>query len=253
MAVVGLGAFALFAVWRWRAIAALSPMLLLGALALPSSRRFIPYLAPFVGIGWGIIVSLVTSRAARPARRKVGRTSRQCHETSRSPVWLARGAFLIDQRQHFRSRRRVCRGHRCLLRFGWRRCPANYVAPRPAIPAQVFRHLQILAKRLPADSRIWTWWDNGFAIVEATGFGVYHDGAAQYTPQTNLIAASFVESDSRAMHEIIALSTAKAIKAFADWRSRLTTLTTYSCARGTFRRRRCWRCQSMFCTRQTCC
>jgi len=32
---------------------------------------------------------------------------------------------------------------------------------------------------------------------------VYHDGAAQYTPQTNLIAASFVASDPRAMHAII--------------------------------------------------
>jgi undecaprenyl-diphosphooligosaccharide--protein glycosyltransferase len=78
------------------------------------------------------------------------------------------------------------------------------LAPRPAIPAQVFRHLQILAKQFPADSRIWTWWDNGFAITDATGFGVYHDGAAQYTPQTNLIAASFVDSDARVMHEMIA-------------------------------------------------
>ena len=51
---------------------------------------------------------------------------------------------------------------------------------------------------------MWTWWDNGFAIVDATGFGVYHDGAAQYTPQTNLIARTFIDSDNRAMHEIIA-------------------------------------------------
>src|SRR6185503_2638760 len=43
VAVIGLGAFALFAAWRWRAMAALSPILLLGALALLSSRRFIPY------------------------------------------------------------------------------------------------------------------------------------------------------------------------------------------------------------------
>jgi undecaprenyl-diphosphooligosaccharide--protein glycosyltransferase len=76
-------------------------------------------------------------------------------------------------------------------------------APRPAIPAQVFRNLPILAKQLPANSRLWTWWDDGFAIVDATGFGVYHDGAAQYTPQTNLIAASFITSDSRAMQKLI--------------------------------------------------
>ena len=88
--------------------------------------------------------------------------------------------------------------------FGWLApTSGTQVAPRPAIPAPVFRDLQILAKQFPAQSRMWTWWDNGFAIVDTTGFGVYHDGAAQYTPQTNLIAASFVESDPRAMHDII--------------------------------------------------
>jgi dolichyl-diphosphooligosaccharide--protein glycosyltransferase len=67
----------------------------------------------------------------------------------------------------------------------------------------VFRDLQGLADRLPADSRIWTWWDLGFAIVDTTGFGVYHDGAAQYTPQTNLIAAGFVSPSQQAMHDVI--------------------------------------------------
>jgi dolichyl-diphosphooligosaccharide--protein glycosyltransferase len=75
--------------------------------------------------------------------------------------------------------------------------------PPPAIPAPVFRDMQILAKRLPANSRMWTWWDLGFAITDATPFGIYHDGAAQYTPQTNLIAASFVSSDPRVMHDVI--------------------------------------------------
>ena len=75
--------------------------------------------------------------------------------------------------------------------------------PQPAVPAPVFRDLQALAERLPANSRIWTWWDLGFAVVDTTGFGVYHDGAAQYTAQTNLIAASFVHADPRTMHHLI--------------------------------------------------
>src|SRR5262249_16582528 len=77
------------------------------------------------------------------------------------------------------------------------------LVPRPAVPAPVFRDLQVLADRLPADSRMWTWWDLGFAIVDATGFGVYHDGAAQYTPQTNLIAASFVSPSQQVMDDVI--------------------------------------------------
>ena len=75
--------------------------------------------------------------------------------------------------------------------------------PRPAVPAPVFRDLQTLADRLPANARMWTWWDLGFAIVDTTRFGVYHDGAAQYTAQTNVIAATFVHSDPRVMHHLI--------------------------------------------------
>jgi undecaprenyl-diphosphooligosaccharide--protein glycosyltransferase len=56
---IGLVAFVPFALWRWRAMAALAPVLLLGALALLSARRLIPYLAPFVGIGWGLIIALL--------------------------------------------------------------------------------------------------------------------------------------------------------------------------------------------------
>ena len=201
MAAIGLGAFALFAVWRWRAMAALSPILLLGALALLSSRRFILYLAPFVGIGWGVIVSLIT-RALLDRLGGRSDESAAAPQTSRSPDWHAHGTSLSGA-PTFQTA--VAYVAVIVVFFVWF-APASgeQVAPRPAIPAQVFRDLQILAKQLPADSRMWTWWDNGFAIVDATGFGVYHDGAAQYTPQTNLIAASFVESDPRAMHDIIA-------------------------------------------------
>ena len=167
-------------------------------LALLSSRRFIPYLAPFVGIGWGVIVFLIMSSAAGPARRKLGQPGGRCHKNRRYSRLAWRGALLIAKRRRFRPRVALRRRARCLLHVGSRRQRASNVAPRPAIPAPVFRDLQILADRLPADSRMWTWWDHGFAIVDATGFGVYHDGAAQYTPQTNLIAASFVHSDPRA-------------------------------------------------------
>jgi undecaprenyl-diphosphooligosaccharide---protein glycotransferase len=197
VAVVGLGAFALFAAWRWRAMAALSPLALLAALALLSSRRFIPYLAPFVGIGWGVIVSVITralldrprgepgGSPLAPGTSRLARWLQAARSSSATPTVVAYGAVLA-------------------VFFGWLApTSGTMVAPRPAIPAPVFRDLQILGKQLPAQSRMWTWWDNGFAIVDTTGFGVYHDGAAQYTPQTNLVAASFVATDPRAMHDII--------------------------------------------------
>jgi len=197
MAAVGVGAFALFAAWRWRAMVALSPMVLLGALGLLSSRRFIPYLAPLVGIGCGVVVSTITHALLdRSGRQPDDRAI--AAETSRVVRWL-RAARSVPGTPTVVAYVAVV-----AIFFGWLAPTSGaLVARRPAVPAPVFRDLQLLAKQLPAQSRMWTWWDNGFAIVDTTGFGVYHDGAAQYTPQTNLVAASFVESDPRAMHDII--------------------------------------------------
>ena len=196
---IGLLAFAFFSIRRWRAMAALSPMLLLGALALLSSRRFILYLAPFVGIGCGVIVFLITRALLDRLGRSADIPDRET-KTSRNSVWLAAARSL--PRAPFQIG--IAYVAVLIVFFVWLMPKArDQIVPRPAIPAQVFRQLQILAKQLPANSRMWTWWDNGFAIVDATGFGVYHDGAAQYTPQTNVIAASFVESDPRAMSELI--------------------------------------------------
>jgi dolichyl-diphosphooligosaccharide--protein glycosyltransferase len=170
--------------------------LLLGALALPSSRRFIPYLAPFVGIGWGVIVGQIT----RALLNRLGTGSDEpAPQTLRSAAWI-QATRSLSSTPTFQTA--IAYSAVVIVFFVWF-APGKQLAPRPAIPAQVFRNLPILAKQLPADSRIWTWWDNGFAILDATGFGVYHDGSAQYTPQTNLIAASFVATDARAMYEII--------------------------------------------------
>jgi undecaprenyl-diphosphooligosaccharide--protein glycosyltransferase len=200
LAAIGLIAFAFFALWRWRSMAALGPILLLGMLALLSSQRFIFYLAPFAGIGWGLIVALITERL-------LSRFGAEPYKSAEMPEhrWSSRllqGARSICAKPGFQTA--VAYLAVVGLYAGWfAPASAREFVPRPAIPALVFRDLQILANRLPANSRVWTWWDLGFAIVDATGFGVYHDGAAQYTPQTNLIAASFVNPDPRVMHNVI--------------------------------------------------
>ena len=56
---VGLIAFFGLAVFRWRVLLPLSPLLALGLLSFQSSNRFIMYLAPFVGIGLGWLLQLL--------------------------------------------------------------------------------------------------------------------------------------------------------------------------------------------------
>jgi undecaprenyl-diphosphooligosaccharide--protein glycosyltransferase len=201
MAAIGLAAFAAFAIVRWRSMPALAPLMLLGSLALISSQRFIFYLAPFAGIGMGLIVSFFTLRLlswigtqlkeSAGAGKDPGsrRFLRPVRSALVRPEWQAATAYVAAI---------------ALFVVGFApKVSSREFMPRPAIPAPIFRDLQRLAHRLPADSRIWTWWDIGFAIVDATGFGVYHDGAAQYTPQTNLIAASFISPDPEVMYDVI--------------------------------------------------
>jgi dolichyl-diphosphooligosaccharide--protein glycosyltransferase len=200
LTVIGLGAFVAFAIRRWRAMAPLAPVMLLGMLSLVSSERFAFYLAPFAGIGWGLIVALAIERVAQWIARPAN-TPRPS-----SDGWRVR-ALRHVRVAIARPASRIAVGYFVALAlFAAVFVPlsqSRQFIPRPAIAAPVFRDLQVLAHRLPADARIWTWWDFGFAIVDVTGFGVYHDGAAQYTPQTNLVATSFVSSNPTLMYDLI--------------------------------------------------
>ena len=55
---VGFFAFFVLAFLRWRTFLPLAPMLALGLLSFQTSNRFIMYLAPFIGIGLGWLISL---------------------------------------------------------------------------------------------------------------------------------------------------------------------------------------------------
>ena len=198
---IGLAGFAAFAVSRWRSMAALAPVVMLGALALVSSERFVFYLAPLAGIGWGFIVSTLTAYAVEWTESRSARwASSDDARAHRRPLSRMRFALL-----HARPQAEVaCVVVVIVFVVGFAPLAASrHFIPAPAIPALVFRDLQRLGRELPARSRLWTWWDYGFAIVDATGFGVYHDGSAQYTPQTNLIAASFVAADQSTMLDVI--------------------------------------------------
>jgi len=201
LSAIGLAGFLALAIWRWRSMAALAPVVLLGMLAFVSSERFIFYLAPFAGIGWGFIVSLATSQLLKWVGTKPARP-----EKTLDGPWYQRAlkeaAVAFERADHQPEVAYVA--VLALFTIGFLPLSTSrQFIPRPAIPAPIFRDLQELASRLPVNSRIWTWWDFGYAIVDVTGFGVYHDGAAQYTPQTNLIAASFISSDPQVMYDVI--------------------------------------------------
>ncbi len=55
---LGFLGFAILAFLRWRVLIPLLPLLALGLLGFQTSRRFIMYLAPFIGVGLGFLLSL---------------------------------------------------------------------------------------------------------------------------------------------------------------------------------------------------
>ena len=55
---LGFLGFALLAFLRWRVLIPLLPMLALGLLGFQTSRRFIMFLAPLIGVGLGFLLSL---------------------------------------------------------------------------------------------------------------------------------------------------------------------------------------------------
>ncbi len=180
-AVLGFIGFLILAGWRWRNMIPLLPIFILGLLSFYSSRRFIIYLAPFIGIGLGYLVTIVVHGLL-----SVGRV---CGFARLQRSLVSDGAVYAL----------------VLVLFGFWLVPKTAIGTtfRPAIPAPIYAALQDLKHQLPRGSRLWTWWDMGYVIPHATGLGVYHDGGAQRSPQTFFVAKSLMDDDPQRLHNII--------------------------------------------------
>ena len=171
--VLGLLAFALFAVRRWRDCVPLLPLLAIGSFTFISGPRFAMYLPPFAGLGLGLLLSWGVRRVLSPSR-------------TTTPDW---------RHQSLTAALAVLLFATCLQPLA-----ASHAMPRTiAMPTALHRALQQAAERMPPTAPVWTWWDYGFALEHLFGFSVYHDGAAQYTPQTHVIAASLIDDDQTAL------------------------------------------------------
>jgi dolichyl-diphosphooligosaccharide--protein glycosyltransferase len=152
------------------------------------------YLAPFVGLGIGFVVtSIVSLLIARFGQR-------QSHSLG---YCLAQGGASYAG---------------VLIVF------AILVAPRtalnepfhPALPTQVVSSLGDLGSNLPPAARIWTWWDTGFLIPYVAGASVYHDGGAQKSPQTYFVAKSLVSDRQKVLHNVVSFIDARGNRGIAE-------------------------------------
>ncbi len=207
---VGLLAFAMLAVFRWKQAVPLLPMLLLGLLGFQSARRFLMFLAPFLGVGLGFLLTIgiqivwegltqksppseTTKKTKKEARKEARKDTLADASESSSPAWWQRpelrdvvlygGALGI-----------------CLALMG---NTAIRFVPGPSIPTPLYSTFEEVRKRTPENAALYTWWDFGYALTDATQRAVFHDGGSQFSPKTYFVAKSFIGTSQEEMQHII--------------------------------------------------
>ena len=188
---IGLIAFALFAIRYWPAVIPLLPIFALGLFGFQSSRRFIMFLAPFVGFGLGVLLTIAIRLAWEWLRSRLepeDPTAVQSH-----PVWG--NANLVGQVL-------IYVGLFGSWTFFAPQTAISYV-PGPSIPPPVYQTFEQVERLVPENGAIYTWWDYGYAITDKTERAVFNDGGAQLGPTTYFMARSFISSEQEEMRRII--------------------------------------------------
>ncbi len=143
---VGLAGFALLAVFHWRRVIALLPILALAGLALVSARRFGMYLAPLPGIGWGVLLATYVARIT-PGR------AAPLRELAAYGIAVLGFLLLLD------------------------RTGIDAVS-RAGISRELVASLQVLKQRLPAESAVLSPWGLGYLVADVAGAATFDDGEA---------------------------------------------------------------------------
>ncbi len=230
--------FAAFAFFHWRSLVPLLPILALGLLGFHSSRRFIMYLAPFIGIGLGYLLVLVFNFVLESAKQF---TSPETNSKQKNvPVKKKkknRGSAAAEKRSTNGTAPEVQKNtilH--LLKKPWVREVVVYgitgvfflvistqtavsFVPAPSIPTPLYATFNKVRRRVPPDSALLTWWDFGYALTDATGLATFHDGGSQFSPKTYFIARGLISHDPRELFNLTRFLATEGNSGIADNKS----------------------------------
>ncbi|MFL2772517.1 MAG: STT3 domain-containing protein [bacterium] len=234
---LGFLGFALLAFLRWRVLIPLLPMLALGLLGFQTSRRFIMFLAPFIGVGLGFLLSLVlfwileilktTSKtnqseienlsqknSGQPKSIKISSSKKEKRKEStkqKNQKLEPPGQMKQTSSSNFDLpkwltqpwfRETLVYGSTALLFFGISSQTAISFVPRPSIATPLYATFDEVSKRVPPDSALLTWWDFGYALTDTTKLATFHDGGAQFSPKTYFIARGLISPEPNELSNI---------------------------------------------------
>jgi len=143
----GLALFVVCALRYWRRLLPLAPILLLGMAAFTGGKRFAMFLGPFVGIGYGYVITILASRLLRHWKAA---------ERYRSlVVYGAAGLFFVSISG----------------------ATAVDFVPAPTLSSKTISSVAGVGDRLPGATPVLGWWDYGYALQGVGGLATYQDGS----------------------------------------------------------------------------
>ncbi len=226
--IVWAGFFGLFwmVLFRWRDFLPLVPLLGLALLSFYSSNRFIMFLAPFIGIGLGWLLTLMIEGGFifwptkhSESKQKKGKETRLESKKSKF-ISLLNMEYVNSLKNDFSDDSIIKKNiHRFkfldfqgFIGWNWVRQGILYMVmgiffwvistqtaisfvPGPSIHTRIYSSFLEVKNRIPNNSVLLTWWDYGYSIIDATGLATFHDGGAQMSPKTYFIARGLISSE----------------------------------------------------------
>jgi len=200
---IGVIGFISMAVFKWRVLLPLVPMLAIGLLSFQSSNRFIMYLGPFIGMGLGWLFNIgidwvfdywmrlnVDKKEKKLASHKKHFKE---HDLNGNQSHVSGSGWL---------RQVVLYGVMGLFFFLISEQTAISFVPGPSINTRLYATFLEVKKRVPEDSALLTWWDYGYAITDVTGLATFHDGGAQKSPKTYFVARGLISHEQEELYDI---------------------------------------------------
>ena len=221
---IGLIGFVIFVRFHWRMLLPLLPIFLLGLFSFQSGRRFIIFLAPFVGAGYGFLLSTAVQLLLEWARNTCQgepasdsdqnaqrhREKKERDRNRRDPASIAKSTTWA--RLH-RVANRLSSGPRdrpeiivypSLAIFFLSILPQTAISyvPNTIITPGIYASLVGLRDKVPEESAFLTWWDYGYAITEATQVATFHDGGSTSSAKAYFIARGMISNKPRELYDI---------------------------------------------------
>ncbi len=136
LTILGFIFFILFSLQHWKKLLPLAPVLAMGLLSFRGSNRFIMFLAPFVGIGYGYIMTLAAASLFSQSKQKI------------KEMAVYGLCFIFFLTISMKS--------------------ALSYTPQPSVSTETFRAFTNMKERLNKKSIILTWWDYGWLLEDLT-------------------------------------------------------------------------------------